>query len=133
MLTPVQPSSPLRASDIREGIVCRIRLCDAKSHNTLSTSEDTHFTIDGGAMLYPEIIAPLWERMIALPVGEQSRCHDPGFCIQINQLQGFRIAAICRECNNISICVNGSFFWQIFDAQSAVAKEFLSDLQSFVA
>ena len=123
----------LSEEDIGEAIVFRIRRCDGKAHDTLSTGPDTHFTIEGGVMLYASGGLDLRERMLALPHGDQARCHLPRFALNLTMRnREFRMAALCWECNNISVSENGNFSWLAFDAHSTAAVQLLADINAML-
>ena len=123
----------MEPKQLREGIVCRMVHVDAPASNTLSTSHDMHFRLDGGVMLNPVAAIALWDRMLALPHGEQMRCHTPQRAIHLNFGDDrFYTAAICWECNNISISSSGDYSRQTFDAQSPAAQSFLEYIRDLV-
>ena len=121
------------AKQLLEGIVSRVARFDGPSSNTLSTSPELHFRLDGGAVLNPVAAIALWDRVAALPHGEQMRCHTPRYAVYLNFGENrFYTAAICWECNNISISSSGEYSWQTFDAQSDAAQSLLAYLRDLV-
>ena len=120
----------MNAEELREGIVFRLAYADEHAQETQNTSPNMHFRIHGGVMLDPNDAISLWNRMVALPNGEQMRCHTPNYGIRLNFGDGgFYTAAICWECNNISISSSGDYSWQTFDGQSKEAQSLLSDIR----
>lgn len=72
---------------LREGIVCRMAYVDSPSTSTLSTlstAHDMHFQLDGGVVLNPVAAIALWDRIVALPPGDQMRCHTPRYAVHLN-------------------------------------------------
>ncbi|MEO9764855.1 MAG: hypothetical protein ABJF77_00510 [Qipengyuania citrea] len=75
-----------------------------------------HFQLDGGVVLNPVAAIALWDRIVALPPGDQMRCHAPRYAVHLNFGESqFFTAAICWECNNISISSSGEYSWRQFD------------------
>lgn len=73
-------------------------------------------------------VAALWR---SLPPSDQMRCHLPRYGVRFTADQFLFEAAICFECNNISIIDNGEHSWATFDGGSPAARELLSLLRSF--
>ncbi|GAB5516921.1 hypothetical protein [Rhodopirellula baltica] len=62
------------------------------------------------------------------------RCHTPRYAIHLNFGDGvFYTAAICFECNNISISSSGEYSWQTFDGQSAAVQSILTVFKESVS
>ncbi|TWU60311.1 hypothetical protein Poly51_05860 [Rubripirellula tenax] len=121
------------AEKLREGIIFRIAYVDDPTSTSFSTARDIHFRTDGGVMLYPEAAISLWQRIAALPTAEQMRCHTPHYAIHLNFGAGvFYTAAICFECNNISVSSSGDYSWQTFDGQSEAAQSILAEFKARV-
>ena len=99
----------MNLDEIRECIVFRIGPDDpAVQLASLSTSPTFSFKLAGGVAVYAAAGLDLWTRLLALPDAEQMRCHIPKYGIHINCGGGrFHTAAICWECNNISISNSG--------------------------
>ena len=78
-----------------------------------------------------EEVVTLWN---GLPEAEQSRCHIPGFAIQL--LQGSKAvftAALCWQCNNVSFAGDlASIKSRRFDGESVAAKDLLQLCRSVV-
>ncbi len=125
-------SSAMKAEDLIDGTIFEIVRAAAADSSTLSSARDLHFRLGSGAVLYPEAAILLWERMVSLPQAGQMRCHNPRFGIHLNFGRGrFYTAAICWECNNISISSSGIYSWQMFDGQSVAAKSLLADVRKY--
>ena len=121
------------AKNLHEGIACRIAHVDSPSTTTLSTSHNMHFLVDGGVVLNPVAAIALWDRIAALPPGDQMRCHTPRYAVHLNFGENqFFTAAICWQCNNISISSSGEYSWQTFDGQSDAAQSLLAYLRELV-
>lgn len=73
-------------------------------------------------------VAVLWR---SLPQAEQMRCHLPRYGVRFLADQFLFEAAICFECNNISIIDNGKHTWATFDGEAPPARELLTLLRSF--
>ena len=128
------PKITMNADELCDGIVFRVTPEDSPTSNTFSTSSDTHFSLDSGVVLYPEVAISLWERMLALPHAEQMRCHTPRYAIHLAFGDGqYCTAAICWECNNISVSSNGDYSWRTFDGESVAAQALLSDIRGYIA
>lgn len=72
-------------------------------------------------------VAALWR---SLPTAEQMRCHMPRYGLRFFAAGLVLEAALCFECNNISIVENGERRWATFDGEAAMARELLSILRS---
>ncbi|MBB3210527.1 hypothetical protein FHS27_006374 [Rhodopirellula rubra] len=106
---------------------------DTPASNTLSTARDMHFRLDGGVVLNPVAALALWDRIVALPHGDQMRCHTPRYAVHLNFDENrYFTAAICWECNNISISSSGEYSWQTFDGQSDAAQSLLAYIRELV-
>ena len=85
------------------------------------------FVVHTSAVCTPEqalIVAELWN---SLPDGMQSRCHMPGYALQVI-IKGEIVftAAICWQCNNVSISgKHATAEWRNFDAESGQAQKLL--------
>jgi hypothetical protein len=102
--TPVPPQGVISTSEHWQFRVLRENVCSAEQSKT---------------------VVDLWN---LLPEGSVARCHVPGFGIQL-MLQGevIFIAALCWQCNNISI--GGKLAdtgWRAFDAASDSAIQLLN-------
>lgn len=72
--------------------------------------------------------ARLWR---ALPSAEQMRCHMPRYALRFYATGVLLLeAALCFECNNISILRKGRREWATFDGQASPAQELLALLRS---
>ena len=126
----------MNIDDFRECVVFRI---GPDASNTqlaaLSTSPTFSFKLAAGVVLGDgKTSIDLWDRMLALPDGEQMRCHTPQYGIHLALERGeYRTAAICWECNNISISNSGAYDWRTFDGQSENARLLLADIKAYVA
>ncbi len=123
----------MNIDDIRECIVFQIGPDDpAVQLAALRTSPTFSFKLAGGVVVCAEAGLDLWARLLALPHAEQMRCHTPKYGILINCGGGrYHTAAICWECNNISISNSGEYDWLTFDAQSEPAQTLLRDIKDF--
>ncbi|MBB3210628.1 hypothetical protein FHS27_006476 [Rhodopirellula rubra] len=123
----------MEPKNLREGLVCRIVHLDTPASNSLSTAQNTHFRLNGGVMLNPVAAIAVWDRMLALPHGDQMRCHTPRYAICLNFDDGrFYNAAICWDCNNISVSTSGEYSWRTFDAKSEAAQSLLAYIRDLV-
>jgi hypothetical protein len=69
-------------------------------------------------------VAQLWR---SLPDGEQMRCHNPRHGLRFYCGESVLLeAAICFECNNISIIANGRHEWVAFDGQAPSSQRLLA-------
>ena len=125
----------MNIDDFRECVVFRIGPDDpATQLSALSTSPTFSFKLAGGVVLGDaQTSIDLWNQILALPDGEQMRCHTPKYGIHLGMERGeYHTAAICWECNNISISNSGDYEWRTFDGQSEAAQSLLADIKAYV-
>ena len=94
------------------------------SGEMLQTSEQWKFQVLRVGICTAVQKATLIELWNELPHGEQMRCHNPGFAIQVfHEGQPTFTAAVCWSCNNISMSGHlASLDWRNFDGSSQVAR-----------
>lgn len=125
----------MNIDDFRECVVFRIGPDDpANQLAALSTSATFSFKLDGGVVLSDAKTSfALWHQILALPDGEQMRCHTPKYGIHLGMERGeYHTAAICWKCNNISISNSGEYEWRTFDGHSDAAQSLLGQIKAYV-
>jgi len=124
----------MNIDDFRECVVFRIDPDDSNTQlAALNTSPTFSFKLAAGVVLADaKTSIDLWNRMLALPDGDQMRCHTPRYGIHLGLGGENYTAAICWECNNISISNSGDYDWRTFDGQSEDAQSLLGDIKAYV-
>lgn len=107
----------LRVRDIDHLNVLKVEPIELRTFDTLAraTCSDAE----------TQKVVTLWN---ALQESEQARCHIPGYALEFCSESGpILVAAICWQCNNISISGSqADSDWRTFDASSKPAKELLA-------
>lgn len=100
---------------------------DIGSASTLSIGQQWRFRIISRVVCAADEAAEVISLWNKIPDGDEARCHDPGFALEL--LLGGEtvfVAALCWRCNNASIGGRlASAEWRRFDASSYEAQRLL--------